>query len=132
MSKKALLLEADLLLDRASLLHRKQWSGQVQRAKCFLLKRAKTCSKAFLLDWCAPCRIFNKRKHVLPKAALLYWSAPGLTVPLSLLLLHRAHVQGKSALAQRAWAGHRWATRHCATKIYIMKEMIISIYSNHK
>ena len=42
-------LEADLLLDRASSLHRKQWSGQVQRAKCFLLKRAKTCSKAFLL-----------------------------------------------------------------------------------
>ena len=55
----------------------------MQRAKCFLLKRAKTCSKALLLllDWCAPCPIFNKRKHVLakalfPKAALLYWSAP--------------------------------------------------------
>ena len=29
--------------------YRKQWSGQVQRAKCFLLRRAKTCSKAFLL-----------------------------------------------------------------------------------
>ena len=26
-----------------------KWSGQVQRTKCFLLKRAKTCSKAFLL-----------------------------------------------------------------------------------
>ena len=46
---KVLLLEADLRLDRASLFRRKQWSGQVQRAKCFLLKRAKTCSKAFLL-----------------------------------------------------------------------------------
>ena len=46
---KSFLLQADLLLDRASLLHRKQWSSQVQRAKYFLLKRAKTCSKAFLL-----------------------------------------------------------------------------------
>ena len=85
---KALLLEADLILDRASLLHRKQWSGQVQRAKCFLLKRARK-HFCFLLDWCAPCRLFNKRKHVLakallPKAALLDWSAPSLrsrTIP---------------------------------------------------
>ena len=48
-------------------------------------KRAKTCSKAFLLFARLMCasRIFNKRKHVLakallPKAALLDWSAPGL------------------------------------------------------
>ena len=39
----------------------------------------------FLLDWYAPCRIFNKRKHVLAKAlfqkaALLDWSAPGVRV----------------------------------------------------
>ena len=54
----------------------------VQRTTCFLLKRAKTCSKAFLLFARLMCasRIFNKRKHVLakallPKAALLDWSA---------------------------------------------------------
>ena len=50
----------------------------------------------FLLDWCVPCRNFNKRMHVLAKAllpkvnlllakvllqiaALLDWSAPGLS-----------------------------------------------------
>ena len=64
--------------------HRKQWSGQVQRAKCFLLNRARK-HFCFLLDWCASCHIFNKRKHVLakailPKAALLDWCAPGLSM----------------------------------------------------
>ena len=61
----------------------------MQRAKCFLLnvpKLAKTCTKAFLLFAWLMCasHIFNKRKHVLakallPKAALLDWSAPGLS-----------------------------------------------------
>ena len=61
----------------------------VQLAKCFLVKRAKMCSKAFLLFARLMCasRIFNKRKHVLaktlfPKATLLDWSAPVLNLTL--------------------------------------------------
>ena len=57
----------------------------MQRAKCFLLKRAKKCSEEFLLFARLICasRIFNKTKHVLakvllPKAALLDWYVPGL------------------------------------------------------
>ena len=60
----------------------------MQRAKCFLLKRTRTCSKAFLLfaRLMYSSRMFNKRKQVLakahlPKAALLEWSEPGLTFP---------------------------------------------------
>ena len=61
--------------------------GTCNEENAFFLKRAKMCSKAFLLFARLMCgsRIFNKRKHVLaeallPKAALLDWSAPGLTV----------------------------------------------------
>ena len=59
----------------------------------------------FLLDWCAPCHIFNKRKHVLaktllPKAALLDWCAPGLIVPRAFEISHTQpciKCRGKSA-----------------------------------
>ena len=57
----------------------------LQLAKSFLLKRAKSARKHFCFFARLMCasRIFNKRKHVLakallPKAALLDWSAPGL------------------------------------------------------
>ena len=61
--------------------------GTCNEENAFFLKRAKMCSKAFLIFARLMCasRIFNKRKHVLakalfPKAALLDWSAPGLRV----------------------------------------------------
>ena len=56
-------------------------------SKMLSAKSAKMCSKAFLLFAQLMCAslIFNKRQHVLaklllPKAALLDWSAPGLRV----------------------------------------------------
>ena len=59
--------------------------GTCNEENAFFLKRAKMCSKAFLLFAWLMCasRIFNKRKHILakallPKAALPDWSAPSL------------------------------------------------------
>ena len=59
--------------------------GTCNEENAFFMKRAKMCSKAFLffVRLMCPTRIFNKRKRVLakallPKAALLDWSAPGL------------------------------------------------------
>ena len=59
--------------------------GKCSEQNAFFLKRVKTCSKAFLLfaRLMCTCRISNKREHVsakalLPKAALLDWSVPGL------------------------------------------------------
>ena len=56
----------------------------MQRAKCFLLKTCQNMLEGLFARLMCACRIFNKRKHVLakallPKAALLDSSAPGLT-----------------------------------------------------
>ena len=109
--------------NRAKVLSSTFW--HVQRAKCFLLKRVKTCSKAFLLFarlMCVSC-IFNKRKHVLakallPKASLLDWSAPGLRQNVRKLYAHmfsrisfghHNHLYHIRLVRMNVWVNGMWA-----------------------